>query len=321
MRSQFADWMVSPKNPRFAAAIANRLWKRIFGIAVQVPVVDLDEKSSATNPELLAFLTGTMKNVNFDLRAFQRILLNTKTYQRQSSPDPDGNMEYRFPGPVLRRMTAEQMWDSAVILARGTKVESVQTDHAPKMRRLLIPGNIPMDRKKMVKHKDEIFAFARTLKAKKPTDKNPSARSIRKGKSTGGRGLFLSIGKRRGDDGWIRASELSQPMPPGHFLRIAGQSARDVADDGSTEGGIGEALAFMNGEVAERTINPKSYAMTLVNKSGSNEKKIQILYQSFLSRMPTTKEEQRIKAAMNSGMSTSDVAWSLLNSREFIFIQ
>ncbi|MEK6236916.1 MAG: DUF1549 and DUF1553 domain-containing protein, partial [Planctomycetales bacterium] len=41
LREQFADWMVSPDNPRFARAIANRQWKRFLGLAVQEPVVDL----------------------------------------------------------------------------------------------------------------------------------------------------------------------------------------------------------------------------------------------------------------------------------------
>ena len=53
LRSHFADWMTSAENPRFAAAIANRLWKKLFGVAVKEPVTDLDVLESATNPELL----------------------------------------------------------------------------------------------------------------------------------------------------------------------------------------------------------------------------------------------------------------------------
>ena len=45
--------MTSAENPRFAAAIANRLWKKLFGVAVKEPVTDLDALESATNPELL----------------------------------------------------------------------------------------------------------------------------------------------------------------------------------------------------------------------------------------------------------------------------
>jgi hypothetical protein len=54
LREQFAKWLTHPDNPRFATAIANRLWKRVFGLAVQEPVTDLDDLSKGANPELLA---------------------------------------------------------------------------------------------------------------------------------------------------------------------------------------------------------------------------------------------------------------------------
>ena len=35
LRENFAEWLTHKENPRFAIAIANRLWKRFFGLAVQ----------------------------------------------------------------------------------------------------------------------------------------------------------------------------------------------------------------------------------------------------------------------------------------------
>ncbi|MDG1513988.1 MAG: DUF1549 domain-containing protein, partial [Mariniblastus sp.] len=116
LRSHFADWMTSPENPRFAAAIANRLWKKFFGVAVKEPVTDLDDLDDATNPELLRLIAQLMIDVDFDIREFQRIVLNTKAYQGQVSTTPAEGEDFRFPGPLLRRMTAEQTWDSIVLL-------------------------------------------------------------------------------------------------------------------------------------------------------------------------------------------------------------
>jgi len=311
LRRQFADWMASPDNPRFATAIANRLWKKFFGAAVQEPVTDLDDKSLAANPQLMQFLTGLMKTVDFDLREFQRILLNTRTYQQQASPVPEEGVVFRFPGPLLRRMTAEQAWDSAVVLVRGSDVDSHRTDHAELMRRLVLPGNGAMDPKSLVRRKDEIFAFARSLVGENPPGTN----------RTKGRGLFLRVGKLRGDDLWIRASELPQPTHPSHFLRIAGQSARDVADDGSTEGGITEALAFMNSELAARVIGDRSRVMRQVDGATRAEDQVRLLYHSFLSREPKPSEQKLARDALRAGMTTADIAWALLNSREFLFIQ
>ncbi|MDP7205393.1 MAG: DUF1549 domain-containing protein, partial [Pirellulaceae bacterium] len=39
-RTAFADWLVASRNPRFAKTIANRLWKRAFGVGLIEPVDD-----------------------------------------------------------------------------------------------------------------------------------------------------------------------------------------------------------------------------------------------------------------------------------------
>ena len=330
LRQAFANWMTSPENPRFATAIANRLWKRLFGVAVQEPVTDLDELSKATNPELLVYLADLMKHVNFDMRAFQRVILNTQTYQRQAGLMPDLGVAYRFPGPMLRRMTAEQAWDSAIVLIQGTTIDKIRTDHAPNMRRLVFPEPIDLtDKETWEKKSEQILAHARAV-----ADRHNLGRGGKRDKRDkrdksggggggggGGRGYFMNIGKLRGDKGLIRASELPQPSPPEHFLRVAGQSDRNVADDGSTEGGITESLAFMNGEMTERLIQHDSRIMTSVNRIQSDKEKVEFIYINFLTRTPRPNELQIVLKSFRQGMDTADLAWALINSREFIFIR
>ena len=42
-----------------------------------------------------------------------RVILYSKTYQRVATDyQLTSGEEYYFPGPVVRRMTAEQVWDS-----------------------------------------------------------------------------------------------------------------------------------------------------------------------------------------------------------------
>jgi hypothetical protein len=73
--------------------------------------------TKASNPELMSFLESQMKRLDYDLKAFLEILYNTQTYQREASREEVQPGEaYYFPGPVLRRMTAEQIWDSFVTL-------------------------------------------------------------------------------------------------------------------------------------------------------------------------------------------------------------
>lgn len=114
----YAKWMTSKTNPTFTKVIANRLWKKVFGHGVFEPVDELTEQTVVANPELLAELEKLMRDLDYDMRKYQEILYNTKTYQRGANA---GEMvlgaPYHFQGPVLRRMSAEQIWDSIVALA------------------------------------------------------------------------------------------------------------------------------------------------------------------------------------------------------------
>ena len=316
LRKLFARWVTSPKNPRFAETIANRMWKKFFGVAVKEPVTDLDVLEEATNPEILKFLAQLMRDVDFDLREFQRVVMNTKTYQQQVSVTPPEGEGFRFPGPLLRRMTAEQAWDSIVLLLRGPEIDRIKTDHAPIIERLVFPFEFENDRKKIAQDREKIFDFATTLLDSRQ-GKNSS-------NGSSGRGLFMGSSKRkaklRGADSWLRASELPQPMPPTHFLRVAGQSAREVADDGSTEGGITESLAMMNGEVMESLMDKASAVEAARNKS-TQAIQIASLYRTYLSRPPSDQDMKQCISALNHGLDLGDITWALLNSREFLFIQ
>jgi hypothetical protein len=114
----YADWMVSKENPTFTRVIANRLWKKVFGQGVFEPVDELTEQTRISNPELLAYLEGMMKTLDFDMRKYQEVLYNTKTYQRAANnAEMTMGEDYFFAGPLLRRMSAEQIWDSIVALS------------------------------------------------------------------------------------------------------------------------------------------------------------------------------------------------------------
>ena len=116
-RMIYARWMTSPKNPRFTAVIANRLWKRAFGIGLIEPVDDLKDGIEPSNPALMKFLVSQVVDLKFDLKQYQRILFNTKTYQREVTvAEVSADDTYYFPGPVLRRLSAEQLWDSLMTM-------------------------------------------------------------------------------------------------------------------------------------------------------------------------------------------------------------
>ncbi|MBL9114672.1 MAG: DUF1549 domain-containing protein [Verrucomicrobiaceae bacterium] len=113
----YARWMTSKDNPRFTTVIANRLWKRAFGLALIEPLDELMDTTVPMNKELQTHLEKLVKDAGYDMKAVLRVLYNTSAYQRQVNRKEYAPGEvYHFTGPLLRRMSAEQMWDSFVTL-------------------------------------------------------------------------------------------------------------------------------------------------------------------------------------------------------------
>ncbi len=113
----YASWLTSKDNPRFTTVIANRLWRKLFGVGVIDPVDEITDSTVPSNPALMTYLETTMKDLNYDMKAYLRILLNSKTYQAAAyAKDLELGEQFHFPGPLVRRMTAEQVWDSMVAL-------------------------------------------------------------------------------------------------------------------------------------------------------------------------------------------------------------
>ncbi|EDM28419.1 hypothetical protein LNTAR_10901 [Lentisphaera araneosa HTCC2155] len=117
-REAFARWLTSTDNPTFTRVIANRMWKKAFGVAVFSPVDEINDFTNVRNEELMNYLEQLMKDLDYNLKAFQYIIFNTDAYQAKVSATQIGTKEaYDFRGPVLRRMSAEQLWDSLITLS------------------------------------------------------------------------------------------------------------------------------------------------------------------------------------------------------------
>ncbi len=113
----YADWMSSKSNPRFTLVVANRLWRKVMGVGVIEPVDEITDSTVPSNPALMTLLEGLMKNLNYDMKEYLRIVLNSRTYQAAAyTKDLELGEAYHFPGPLVRRLSAEQIWDSMVAL-------------------------------------------------------------------------------------------------------------------------------------------------------------------------------------------------------------
>jgi len=114
---QYAYWMTSPENPRFTKVVVNRVWKKIFGRGLVEPLNDWREDTEASIPELLEHLSKLLVRLDYDLREFQRVLLNLAIFENQAhDQELEPLAHYYFQAPTLQRMSAEQLWDSLLTL-------------------------------------------------------------------------------------------------------------------------------------------------------------------------------------------------------------
>lgn len=109
----YGAWLTSPDNPRFTQVMSNRLWKAAFGIGLIEPLDDLKDQTTPAIPELMTYLESLFKELDYDIQAFQKAIYNTQTYQREAVlEEPVLGALFDFAGPLLRRMSAAQIWDS-----------------------------------------------------------------------------------------------------------------------------------------------------------------------------------------------------------------
>lgn len=308
-REAIADWLKAPTNPRFALVIANRMWGRAFGRAVIEPVNDFsdDEIKRASQPEVLKYLESEMRRVNFDLREFMRILYNTRAYQSIASiEEPDLTKPYYFPGPVLRRMRAEQAWDSMMVLAHGAGIDEKAGGDGSFYKKILdIDFNSASN--------DEVWRHYEMWQ------------NLRGAQSS------MAMISESGDDYSpvvmndmeLRASELPQPAPAASMLDTFGQSDRRITDDHNYDGSVPQVLALMNGAVTQQLTGVSSKVVSDLEELDGPDDKVRGVFFTLLNRFPT-KDELDLGTGMIEDFGEegiSDLAWALMNGPEFLFIQ
>ncbi len=319
-RAAFASWLTSDDNPRFAMTIANRLWGRAFGRAVVEPVIDLKDLSAAQVPGLIELLGEDMKGVHYDLRQFERILYRTQTYQREATSQPvEMGAPYAFQGPLLRRLSGAQLWDSMLTMVLAdpdyyqgkrdyTEWEKTFTFDIP-----TLSGKELNERFTALEELDKrdggTFGWPKhdpTLNEGKPIYFDTRIDAWR---------LYGEV--------LVRSSDLIQPVGESHFMRQTGMTDRNLSGGDHTMGSIPMALALMNGEGVQVLTKDGSRILEIVNKTKADGPKVEAVFLSVLSRMPTPEERSiAYKQIRGSGLDGfKNVTWALMNTREFLFVQ
>ncbi len=111
-----ARMVTSPRNPRFAPTVVNRLWARLMGRGLFEPVDDFT--ADRANPALLDWLANDFMRRDYNLNVMIRILMTSRAYQLAAvATPPDGAPVAKgepppvFVGPPPRHLTSEQFLD------------------------------------------------------------------------------------------------------------------------------------------------------------------------------------------------------------------
>jgi len=353
-REALAEWMTDRKNPLFARVIANRMWARTFGRGLVEPLDDWKKDNKPVHPRLMDELEKLMVELDFDLRQFERVLVHTQLFQRAvAEQDPQPGEAPMFTGPVLRRMSAEQIWDSMLTLvfddiddrlrpmddrARPVYAQFEQLKNADKDEVLALArnngGNMMAQ---MARERARETRAARQRDAQKRREAQPLLRELAKARRSGDmqkvaeiadklERMGVGLGKRasRGGEGdLLRASDLPQPERLGHVLRQFGQADRETIDSSTDVATVPQVLTLMNGFLDQRVLNGASALKRDLGTAEDGARRVEIAFLTMLNRMPTDDErlQWRKLIALNGPRVVEDLVWVLCNSNEFRFVR
>ena len=128
-RKGLAQWLLDERNPLFARVTVNRFWQNYFGFGLSKTADDFGNQGEMpTHPELLDWLATQFRASGWDVRAMQKLIVMSATYQQSSEKRKD-LMEMDSENRLLARGATyryahEQIRD-AVLAGSGLLTEKI----------------------------------------------------------------------------------------------------------------------------------------------------------------------------------------------------
>ncbi len=356
-RKVFADWITDRDNPYFTKVIVNRLWAEVFGRGIVEPVDDWSETTTVSHPQLIDYLSKVMIATDYDVREFMRVLYHTRLFESAVTPrEAAMGGSYDFRGPVLRRMSAEEIHDSFIALEFGNKDDTVNRrmktqweTYAKGVENLfkmppaqLIALDKAADEAERKLYADRIASrklrsaidqargegdnekarkLQRELREKYASLRRQSNQQSMQGEQGSMVNVVMQRNLRTRGDISMRSSEKAAPLKPGTFMRQFGSSDRQAPEASHTQASIPQVLTLLNGREVTSMTDGKGLLARSLRDAPSPAGKLDTLFLSIYSTLPTTPERQRYQPMMKSPRDIQTLAKAMLNSKRFLFIQ
>lgn len=352
---QLAAWVTSKSNPMFTQVFANRLWKHALGYGLVEPVDNWTDRSNMSHPGVLDTLVQILYSSDYDTREVLRAIFHSKLFQRAACgfEITDGRV-HDFRGPLLRRMSAEQIYDSLLTLEKGnidglennsqqqkwdkytSEIYNLLTaspaeiirlddqadiveDATKKLQKMARDLRSKRDKANGVGNKKEAAKLSRELnqlytKIKEVREKVQAEQKMTMSMVTMG---TLRVKERK----LLRASEMASPFKPGSFPREFGASDRVTTDSQHTHASIPQALVMLNGQQIERITDEKGKMARQMRSARQVEQRLDVLFLSIYNKYPSKQERIDLKYVGRSRQDIKILAKAMLNSKRFLFVQ
>jgi hypothetical protein len=140
-REKLAGWMVDPKNPFFARAVANRYWAHFLGRGLVDPLDDMRVTNPPSNPELLDALAKDLVDNKHSLKHLIKTICMSRTYQLSSVPTEFNKLDKQnYARYYPRRMSAEVLYDAVCqVTDSPTPFNGLPQDKFAPKRAIMLP--------------------------------------------------------------------------------------------------------------------------------------------------------------------------------------
>jgi hypothetical protein len=133
--------------------------------------------------------------------------------------------------------------------------------------------------------------------------------------------------KFQGVPAGYRAIQLWDSRTSHYFLKLFGRPTRQSACECERNGepSVSQVLHFLNGpEITQKLSNPRGTIARLVTHMSDDDRLADEIYLTFFSRYPSEAERKLAREVLHGSLSdrqagAEDLAWSMLNSLEFVF--